>query len=212
MQPGTTLLYIADPMCSWCWGFGSQLRLIEEAFPELPVHIVLGGLAPDTEEPMPDAMRAYVQQAWDEVEATTGASFDRRFWDGRNPDIRRSTYPSCRAVILGRRFGKEHAMFDTIQHAYYQEARNPSNADVLADCAESIGLEVRRSDFLRLLDGEDVQAELERDFQLRRALDANTFPSLALGNGDVGTGQLGVVIHRGWGTAQDLVPQIAGHL
>lgn len=197
-------------MCSWCWGFQTQLRLIEQALPELPVRIVLGGLAPDTDEPMPPDMRAYVQQAWEAVEQTTGAAFDRRFWDGRNPDIRRSTYPSCRAVVLARREGKERAMFDAIQRAYYQEARNPSNADVLADCASSLGLEMSREDFLQALNAEATQAELEMDFTLRRALDANTFPSLAL-CGDAFPGA-GVVVHRGWGTAAELLPRIAERL
>lgn len=174
------------------------------------MRIVLGGLAPDTNEPMPSDMRAYVQQAWDAVEATTGATLDRRFWDGRNPDIRRSTYPSCRAVVLARREGKERAMFDAIQAAYYQEARNPSNADVLADCAESVGLELSREGFLQALDAADAQAELDQDFTLRRELDANTFPSLALSGGAI-PGP-GVVLHRGWGTAEQLLPQIAKHL
>lgn len=207
MTTGTTLLYIADPMCSWCWGFRTQLRLIEEALPNLSVQLVLGGLAPDSEEPMPEEMRAYVQQAWDAVEETTGAAFDRGFWDGRNPDIRRSTYPSCRAVVLARREGKEHAMFDAIQHAYYQEAKNPSNAAVLADCATSVGLGMSREDFLLALDAEETQRELERDFELRRELGANTFPSLALAGSPIP--DPGVVFHRGWGTAEELLPRIA---
>jgi len=204
---GSTLLYIADPMCSWCWGFRTQLHLLEEAFPELPVRIVLGGLAPDSDEPMAPDMRAYVQQAWDAVEQTTGASFDRRFWDGRHADIRRSTYPSCRAVVLARREGKDRAMFDAIQHAYYQEARNPSNAEVLADCAEAIALPMSRKDFLQALDAAGTQAELEQDLALRRALQANTFPSLALAEAD--SPSAGVVLHRGWGTAEQLLPRIA---
>lgn len=174
------------------------------------MRIVLGGLAADSDEPMAPDMRAYVQQAWDAVEATTGAAFDRRFWDGRNPDIRRSTYPSCRAVVLARRDGKEHAMFDAIQRAYYQEARNPSNADVLADCAQTVGLEMPREEFLQALSAEETQAELEQDFTLRRELGANTFPSLALTGGAISGA--GVVIHRGWGTAEQLLPQISKHL
>jgi len=174
------------------------------------VRIVLGGLAADSDEPMAPDMRAYVQQAWDAVEATTGAAFDRRFWDGRNPDIRRSTYPSCRAVVLARRDGKEHAMFDAIQRAYYQEARNPSNADVLADCAQTVGLEMPREEFLQALSAEETQAELEQDFTLRRELGANTFPSLALSGGAIPGA--GVVVHRGWGTAEQLLPQISKHL
>lgn len=210
MDPETTLLYIADPMCSWCWGFAPQWSRIRADFPALPVRILLGGLAPDTEEPMPLEMQTYVQLAWDAVERTAGVSFDRGFWDGRNPDIRRATYPACRAVILARKDDLEAAMFDAIQHAYYQEARNPSNPDVLADCATAIGMTSSRTEFLQQLDAPETQALLEEDLQLRRSLGANTFPSLAVVGGRVPSP--GKIIHRGWGTAEELLPRIEGLL
>ena len=57
----------------------------------------MGGLAPDSDEPMPAEMRTYVQQAWRAVTARTGVAFEHRFWEECAP--RRSTYPACRAVI-----------------------------------------------------------------------------------------------------------------
>ena len=53
-----TLYYVADPMCSWCWGFQPVLEKVKEAVPEelSPVYI-MGGLARDTDDPMPDVMR-----------------------------------------------------------------------------------------------------------------------------------------------------------
>ena len=29
-----TLYYVADPMCSWCWGFQPVLEKVKEAVPE----------------------------------------------------------------------------------------------------------------------------------------------------------------------------------
>lgn len=219
MQAETALLYVADPMCSWCWGFAPQLRSLETAFPDLPVRLVLGGLAPDTDEPMPAEMRAYVQRAWDAVEERTGARFDRSFWDGHVPDIRRSTYPACRAVILARAEGKERPMFDTIQEAYYMDALNPSADEVLVECAERVGLTLREERFLQRLHAEETQARLEEDFRLRRALGADTFPSLALWRTDRtgidGGGKragVGEVLWRGYATAEELIPRIEAEL
>jgi hypothetical protein len=50
----TTLVYVHDPMCSWCWGFDPVLRELVSSLPEgVAVRRLLGGLAPDSDEPMP---------------------------------------------------------------------------------------------------------------------------------------------------------------
>jgi len=43
------LIYFADPMCSWCWGFAPVIAQVRERYGEaLPVRLVLGGLRPGT--------------------------------------------------------------------------------------------------------------------------------------------------------------------
>lgn len=54
-----TLYYIHDPMCSWCWGFTPIWQKIRAQLPaDLPVVYLLGGLAPDSDDPMPQSMQA----------------------------------------------------------------------------------------------------------------------------------------------------------
>ncbi|MGA1195890.1 MAG: DsbA family protein, partial [Candidatus Latescibacterota bacterium] len=94
MSKNIMLYYVADPMCSWCWGFQANLMQIKEALPsELPLVYVMGGLARDSAEPMPEDVKAYVKNAWRQVTAETGAVFNWDFWKVCEP--RRSTYPSC---------------------------------------------------------------------------------------------------------------------
>ena len=90
------LYYVADPMCSWCYGFALEWKRAKDQL-ALPVRLVMGGLASDSDEPMPAEMREYVQSAWRSVAQTTGAGFNHEFWERCTP--RRSTYPSCRAVL-----------------------------------------------------------------------------------------------------------------
>jgi putative protein-disulfide isomerase len=183
-------------MCSWCWGFAPVLAHLEATFPDVPVEIVLGGLAPDSQEPMEDATRAYVQQAWHDVHARSGAEFNFDFWKVCAP--RRSTYPACRAVVIARRFGLERAMFEAIQRAYYLQARNPSEEETLADVAAELGL--HRTDFLAELHAEKTQAELEADFHKRRTLGAHSFPSLGVAQNDKLQ-----LLHSGWCNKKEIV-------
>ncbi len=100
-----TLYYIADPMCSWCWGFHPVLQKVRGALPEdIQLVYVMGGLAKDSDEPMPDDIRAYVQNAWREVGVRTGARFNWDFWMRCSPV--RSTYPACRGVLSAGKGGR----------------------------------------------------------------------------------------------------------
>ncbi len=176
----TILYYIHDPMCSWCWGFRPTLERLRA---DLPNHIrverLLGGLAPDTDEPMPQQMREWLQQTWRKIsERIPSTRFNHDFWVRCAP--RRSTYPACRAVIAARRQDPrlDEAMTDAIQRAYYLEARNPSDRDTLIELAREIGADA--DDFVETLDAPETQAELEREIELIREMDAWQFPSLVL--------------------------------
>ncbi len=175
--------YVADPMCSWCWGFQANLVQIKEALPsDLPLVYVMGGLARDSDEPMPEDVKAYVKNAWRQVTAETGAPFNWDFWEVCEP--RRSTYPSCRAFYAAQAQGEESGvlMFEAIQRAYYQDARNPSDVSTLVAVAGEIGLDVDR--FVQDIKSEAIEKTMQEGFQLRRALNANEFPSLVLRKGD----------------------------
>jgi putative protein-disulfide isomerase len=169
------LIYVADPMCSWCWGFGPVLALVCSEMPKgATLEWVMGGLAPDSDEPMPPETRAYVQRAWQTVAAETGAPFNFEFWERCSP--RRSTYPACRAVLAAGERGPD--LFMRIQRAYYVEARNPSDTDVLIELAGDVELD--RESFAEALASPEVEALLRRDLARRDELGVRTFPTLLL--------------------------------
>ena len=173
------LYYIADPMCSWCWGFHPVLQRVRSARPAgVPLRYVMGGLAKDSDEPMPDDVRAYVQDAWRAVAARTGATFNWDFWTRCQP--RRSTYPACRAVLCAAAQQEDAGprYFEAVQRAYYQQARNPSDADTLVIIAGETGLDTAR--FAADLLSQEIDERLHADFALRRRLGVRSFPTLIL--------------------------------
>lgn len=200
------LIYVADPMCSWCWGFSGELRRLQNSAlraRNLNLEWVLGGLAPDSDEPMPEELRAYIQEAWRRVEETTGAQFNHDFWTECSP--RRSTYPACRAVIAAEELspGSTAAMFEAIQRAYYLEARNPSDQDVLIRCAEHLDLEP--TSFAEALGSPTTQRTLEEHLARREALAADGLPSLYFSEGRTQP----TLVMRGYARAEDVMRRIA---
>ena len=69
------LIYVADPMCSWCYGFAVSLdALLAEpgAAAPLQLAIVMGGLRPFTQEPLEPARADEIAGHWRHVAASTG--------------------------------------------------------------------------------------------------------------------------------------------
>ena len=179
-----TLFYVHDPMCSWCWGFAATLDSVLEALPD-DVNVVhlLGGLAPDSNEPMPESMQQGLQQTWKQIaDVIPGTEFNFAFWTDNTP--RRSTWPSCRAVIAARRQSEdyERPMIKAIQRAYYLDAKNPSDSDTLLQCAKDIGCD--GAVFSKDFESEDVSNEFLDELRQVQRYGVRGFPSLVLQKAD----------------------------
>ena len=143
------------------------------------VAYLVGGLAPDTLEPMPVSTRQMVQQAWRRIEQTVpGVHFNWAFWLQNTP--MRSTYPACRAVLAAKklRADAELEMIRAIQAAYYQQAKNPSLLETLQACAQAVGLSAYA--FSEAIASLEIEQQLQRDMQRARSMGAYSYPSLRL--------------------------------
>ncbi len=70
------LWYIADPMCSWCWGFALVIEAIRWNYCNfLKIELVLGGLRPGTKQTIAPVLREEILHHWKAVERATGQSF-----------------------------------------------------------------------------------------------------------------------------------------
>ncbi|MCB1934574.1 MAG: DsbA family protein [Nitrosomonas sp.] len=172
------LFYIYDPMCSWCYAFADCWQKLQDKLPgHIQIAYVLGGLAPDTTEPMPEEMRTMIQQTWRKIERMVpSVHFNYAFWADNTPI--RSTYPACRAILAASR---QHStarteMLHAIQIAYYRKALNPSLPETLIQCADEIGLDTIR--FAADLVSAEIDAALKEELNMARTLRAFSFPSL----------------------------------
>ena len=172
-----TLYYYHDPMCSWCWGYRRTAELLFANLPEtFSRQNILGGLAPDNDEPMSAELRQSIAGHWRTIHETLGAEFNFDFWTKCDP--RRSTYPACRAVIAAANQDREAAMILAIQEAYYLRAMNPSDTETLEALAAEMNLDSDR--FRSDLNSQETESELQRQVAFARRSPIAGFPSLAL--------------------------------
>ena len=174
------LIYIHDPMCSWCWGFSETYQRLLKALPsEMIILRLLGGLAADSNEPMNELTKSMVQNSWKRIEQTIpNKKFNFDFWTNNIP--RRSTYPACRAVIAARNqdLAYDEIMTQTIQQAYYTQAKNPSDDTVLIELAKTIGLNI--DTFIQDLNSQQTYQQLQEEIKQCRSMNVDSFPSLVL--------------------------------
>jgi len=186
-MPTATLYYVHDPMCSWCWGFRPVWQQVQQSLAgRVNILYVLGGLAPDNDLPMPAALQANIRDTWGCIQREIpGTQFNFDFWTDCSP--RRSTYPACRAILAARLQGNNYdtKMLLAIQQAYYLQAKNPSEIQVLTRLASQVGLDSER--FARDVSSAQCEQMLQQELALRRKLGVTSFPSLVLNCNDSNT-------------------------
>jgi putative protein-disulfide isomerase len=195
------LIYFADPMCSWCYGFSPVIEEIRKAFGRaLPVKVVMGGLRPGTEQPMTPEAKREVLGHWTHVHEATGLPFDEHALDREG--FRYDTDPGARAVVVARRESEELAVsyLARAQKAFYAEGRDLTSGEVLADLAEELGLD--RAGFLAQWSTDEAKQETWRDYAISQRAGVTAFPTLVGGPNEAGV--YGVVT-RGYAPAEQVV-------
>lgn len=170
------LLYVMDPMCGWCYGFQPELEEFLEKYSSAEVDWIMGGLAPDTNQPMDQDLKQTISSYWYQIEKKTQVTFNHDFWKLNTPY--RSTYPACRAVISAENLKAKssHQMVKAIQSAYYLEAKNPSLEETLIACASSIDLD--ESQFFKVFKSEETEQQLQQHLSITQQLQVRGFPAL----------------------------------
>lgn len=193
------LLYFADPMCSWCWGFSPTVTAIEARFgAALPIRLVLGGLRPGVTNPMRERDRDVTRSHWEHVRDASGQPFDFAFFAREN--FVYDTEPAARATVTVRSLWPQHVWryFKAVQHAFYAEGRNVTEPGVLADIAEA--LDLPRAEFGAAFASQKMHDATLQDFQQSQAWGIRGFPTLVAEHGDhlhlVGSGFMPIATLR----------------
>ncbi len=173
------ILYFADPMCSWCWGFAPVIdALAAAAADRATLRVIMGGLRPGTTRPMSARAKTDVRHHWEEVQALTGQPFAFDFF--AREGFVYDTEPASRAVVVvqNRVRARALAYLHAIQHAFYAENRDVTDATILASLAEPFAVDAPTfaTDFASYGAIKTTQA----GFQLAQTMGIGGFPTVIL--------------------------------
>lgn len=172
------LLYVMDPMCSWCWGFAPVLDALAGRAAEqgVALHLVAGGLRPGTVQALDGTTREHILRHWQAVTARTGQPF--RFEAALPEGFVYDTEPASRALVAARSLAPERVwpLVRAIQQAFYVEGRDVTRAATLAALAEQAGLP--RQAFAAAFDSAEQRLATAADFRWAGDLGIAGFPTL----------------------------------
>lgn len=182
------LIYIADPMCAWSYGFGPELAALLEGMPGLPVDVVVGGLLAYNKKVLDMVLRTELKAQWEQVAKETNLPFSFDILSKEN--FVYDTEPACRAVVAARKLAPAAALyvFHEIQRAFFSEGKDTTQADVLAAVAcralAEQGYPVDEATFLATWNSDIAVKGANDDFMLTEKWELKSFPTLVLERGE----------------------------
>ncbi|MDO8457290.1 MAG: DsbA family protein [Burkholderiaceae bacterium] len=205
-----SLIYVGDPMCSWCYGFGVPLDQLMSKLPDIPLTVVLGGLRAYNTDLMNQGLKDTLHHHWEEVHKRSGRPFT--YGQFLANDFIYDTEPACRAVITIRAHAHERtlAMYNAIQRAFYAQSRDITQAKVLADIWEELLLSqpmttepFTREDFEQAFESDLIKSLTIDDFMIAQQWGIRGFPALiAVVNGQA------QLVANGYMEADAILPRI----
>jgi putative protein-disulfide isomerase len=178
------LIYVGDPMCSWCYGFGGELTSVVDSLRGLELEIVVGGIAAGSTQVLDDAGKQFRLTHWARVEEMSGAPFNRVALLARENFVY-DTEPVCRAVVAARQIAPVSDLlkvFRALQKAFYFDGLDTTNGKVLAQVAvealQQQGVDATAEHFEEVWASEEVVRSTHSDFVRTRQLGVTGFPTL----------------------------------
>lgn len=178
------IIVVADPMCSWCYGFSQEMKTIVEAMPDLEVQVVMGGLSAGSTKILDDAGKQFRLTHWARVEQMSGAQFNREALLARKNFVYDSE-PVCRAVVTARLIEPSVNPLNVLgafQRAFYVEGADTTDGKVLAEVGASAlktaGFDVDAKAFVAVWASDRAIQAARADFEQTRRLNVSGFPSV----------------------------------
>jgi putative protein-disulfide isomerase len=174
---GNELIYVGDPMCSWCWGISEVIEQLRVEYRDvMGFRMVLGGLRPGETEPMDVRMAEFLARHWRKVEKTTGQPFNHDLLASRT--FVYDTEPPSRAVRVADALhpGMAFPFFQAIQEAFYVRNADTNLLQTYLALCPRFGFDLEA--FEAMYNSSGMLAATQEDFRLSTSLGIRSFPTV----------------------------------
>jgi len=173
------LIYVGDPMCSWCYGIAEELtKTVDHYEGKFDLEIIMGGLRAGGGEAWNQQFKDFLKHHWEDVGIRSGQpfKFDILGWDNFDYD----TEPACRAVVTVQSMDESKALpfFKEVQKGFYLENRDPKSVTFYKSICEEMG--IGYSTFASNFESEEMKSVTQTHFKKSKQIGVRSFPTILI--------------------------------
>lgn len=180
MKQNKELIFVVDPMCSWCWGFTPVIEKMQRDHADAyTFSLVVGGLRTKGQMTWDATSKNYLKNHWKSVQEYTDVTFNYDLFEKQEFDY--DTYPACKAIVTMRELygmGKSFELLHQLHSAFYVSSEDITDRDVILVHIKKMGVEEEA--FMRFYGSERAEMLMQHDFAKARSMGANAFPSVVI--------------------------------
>lgn len=181
-QNNMKLIYIGDPMCSWCYGIAPEWNKLKSEYQsKMEIEYVMGGLRPYFDKPISE-MKDFLSDHWKHVNEASGQEFNYGILD-RN-DLNYDTEPPSRAVVVVKELKPDAVgtFFTGVQKLFYKENKDMNKSESYHELLASIDID--GSSFDNLFHTKEIKEATKAQFDSAKILGVTSFPTVLLQIGE----------------------------
>jgi len=171
------LIYVGDPMCSWCYGIAEELEKVTEHYKKtIDLEIIMGGLRAGGGQEWNTQFKEFLKRHWQDVGLRTGQPFKFDILDWESFDY--DTEPACRSVVTVQSINPDKALafFKAAQNGFYLENRDPKLVDFYKPICQNIGIDYQV--FKNKFDTPEMKIATQNHFQKSQQIGVRSFPTV----------------------------------
>jgi putative protein-disulfide isomerase len=201
------LIYVYDPLCGWCFGFGPTMARVWETYKDsATLEVIPGGMVRGSAVGPLSDIAPYIRQAYTSVEELTGAKFGKPYLDELFGEARtiQDSEPACLAQTAMSILHPERslAFAKAVQQAIYVDGIAPTDRAALSAIAVNLGAD--KSAFDQLMADDDTYQRMINHFNQSEGMGVTGYPTLFLEIEDQR-----YVVCRGYASYEDISKRIA---
>jgi putative protein-disulfide isomerase len=176
MDEKPELIYVGDPMCSWCWGVAPTVEQVAKRR-DIRFRLVVGGLrVGDRVIQLDDEVRRSMSEGWIKVQQRSGQPFNPEFLQRERWEF--NTELPAIAITTMRWYAPLHALafFTHLQGSFFRDGVDITDHSVYPALID--GFPVDQGTFMRELVSESGRERALADFAERRALGVGVLPTV----------------------------------
>lgn len=185
-EPLVEIIYLFDPLCGWCYGFGPQMSQFANTHPHFKYTVLSGGMVTGSRVGPLSQIAPYIKEGVQRVEDLSGVKFGSAFMQdlfGEGKTLMDSTPPSKAFVILKAVLpNKAVELAHAVQAVFYRDGSDLNVTDSYKNLCEEFGIVY--SDFAEKFNSMEYHLATKDEFREAGRYGVSGYPTVVAKFGD----------------------------